>query len=67
MTNCESVLKTLDIILFGKKTLGTMGYHGMMLFLVEIMENGVFLQNISQFRGFRGTPNGTQMVPKILS
>ena len=64
MTNCESVLKTLDIIIFEKKNFG---YHGMMLFLVEIMENGVFLQNINQFRGFRDTPNDTQMVPKILS
>ena len=67
MIDCESVLKTLDIILFEKKLLGTMGYHGMMPFSIEIIQICVFLQNMSQFHGFRGTPNGTQMVPKILS
>ena len=67
MINSKSVLKTLDIILFEKKLLGTMGYHDMMLFSIEILQICVFLQNMSQFHGFRGTPNGTQMVPKILS
>ena len=49
---------------FWKKTIG---YHGMMLFSIEILQTCVFLQNINQFHEFRGTPNGTQMVPKILS
>ena len=39
----------------------------MMPFSIEILQICVFLQNMSQFHGFRGTPNSTQMVPKILS